>query len=531
MQAPSAVTTGLYIMGVMLLMACLFLAKSIVDLDLWGVMSMGAWLDQNPGQFPYTDLFSYTNFGQPWIYHEWGSGVLFFQMLKHLGSESLLLLKWLLFCATLGLSYWTCRQQNPSLLMHRVFLISLPVVIFLLLPAYLPTIRCHEFSLLFYAIFLNLLARHKHLWLLPLLMILWVNLHGGFAVGLVLLGVYTIWASWEGRWAHFKTLAIITTLTCLAMLLNPYGVNLITELVDAWSMNRDQITEWQNVLRGPGPHGWVYTGFLILVFLAVAWRAIKNWQGWSAFPGILVLLILTGVKGFMHAKLSPFFVLTIMGVGLPWLLPAKSDADLKPIPLGSFIFGKALPLCLVLFSGAALWMLLQQPNAAKAIVPDVNRPEGKVQIAYPIGATDFLKQRHITGNLWARFEWGEYLYWTLYPNIKVACDGRYETTYTGPACDDMLNFYQKDKPEGRQALATLARYPATTLVMIPRKLDFLTKQFSNANDWALIYRDPRIALYQKGTLKTKIITGKALSEKRTLDASIGMLSRFKAIKR
>lgn len=529
MQAPSAVTTWLTILGVMLLVACLFLAKSIADLDLWGVMSMGAWLDQNPGQFPYQDLFSYTNLGQPWIYHEWGSGVLFFQMLKNFGSESLLLLKWLLFSFTLGISYWTCRQQDDSALMHRVFLLAMPVVIFLLLPAYLPTIRCHEFSLLFYAVFLNLLSRQKHLWALPLLMIFWVNLHGGFAMGLVLLSVYLIWAAWERRWRDFKTLAMITTLTSLAMLLNPYGVHLLSELVDAWSMNRDQITEWQNVLRGPGPHGWVYTGFLILVLGAASWRAVKSWQGWSIFPGIFVLLILTGVKGFMHAKLSPFFVLTAISVGLPWLLPAK--IELKPLPLGGFLFGKALPIGLVLMSGSALMMLLQQPNAAKTLVPDINTPEGKVQISYPVSATDFLKQHKLRGNLWARFEWGEYLYWTLYPNIRVACDGRYETTYTGPACDDMLNFYQKDKPEGQHALATLERYPQTTLVMIPTKLKFLTQQFENSATWQLIYRDPRIVLYRKGNLKVKTMMGEVLREKRTLDASLGILSRFQAIRR
>ncbi len=529
MQAPSRVTISLYIMAVMLLMACIFLAKGIVDLDLWGVMSMGALLDQNPNQFPYTDVFSYTNFGKPWVYHEWGAGVIFYQLLKHFGSASLLFLKWVLFCSTVWIAYITACQQTPAKQLagfHRWWLVGLPIAIFLLLPAYMPTIRCHTFSLLLFAIFLNRLASQRHLWLLPFLMAVWVNLHGGFVMGLFLLGFYLVWAIWERRWQDARRLGLTTLLTCFALFLNPYGADLLSELIEAWQMNREQITEWQNVLQGPGPHGIVYSAFLVLILILAARKAVKRWQGWSSFPGVVLLLIATGTKGFLHAKLSPFFVLSTMSVGVPWLMPDKTDTTLRPLPWAGFVFGKMIPLCLVGFGATAFYLLLDHPLSTAAIVPDLNHREGKVEISYPVSATDFLRNKGIQGNLWSRFEWGEYLYWTLTPQIKIACDGRYETTYTGPACEDVLRFYQAKTPQGQHALATLAHYPQTTLVMIPKRLRFLRDQFESAPNWQLIYTDPGILLYQKLQNPSPLTHGAVLKTKRTLDASVGNLSRF-----
>jgi hypothetical protein len=61
-------------------------------------------------------------------------------------------------------------------------------------------------------------------------------------------------------------------------------------------------------------------------------------------------------------------------------------------------------------------------------------------MAYPVGAVEYLKSHQQVGNVLPEFRWGEYIIWTLYPQCRVAMDGRYETVYPSDVFEGYLDF-------------------------------------------------------------------------------------------
>ena len=122
------------------------------------------------------------------------------------------------------------------------------------------------------------------LWLLPLLMLLWVNVHGGFVLEFVLLGVFwlgALWTWWRTNESlleeslrkiaagkRIRDLTVVGTATAAASLLNPYGWKL-HEHIYHYLTNRflmDHIEEFQS----PNFHGLAQRCFLLLLLLSIA---------------------------------------------------------------------------------------------------------------------------------------------------------------------------------------------------------------------------------------------------------------------
>src|SRR5205807_10126643 len=102
------------------------------------------------------------------------------------------------------------------------------------------------------------------LWLLPLMMPVWVNVHGGFLIGFVLLGIYAVEAGWQwfairddklqdfllklrgGKRA--QSLGVVGMVAGLITLVNPYGwklhIHIYQYLTNRFLM--DHIDEFQS---------------------------------------------------------------------------------------------------------------------------------------------------------------------------------------------------------------------------------------------------------------------------------------------
>lgn len=505
--------------------------NNITDWDLWGVMSFGALLDQNPGFFPYTDPFSYTAPGKPWIYHEWGSGVIFYQVFKHWGSAALFGLKWLLVEGMLLLAcqpQWSCRPSPFPDSRMRQALCSLLLILsaYLILPIVSTTIRCQLFTFVGYALTLALLERHRLqeasrcIWLLPALMVLWVNLHGGFIVGLVALASYALHHRLSGQYKQAQQLVIVLTLCALATLMNPYGVAFLLTMFSAWSLPRTDISEWGNVfsLHIPG-YGLLYS-VLLLGWFGLGIRAFQQ-KAWYA----LLLITFTGGYGWLHYKLAPLFLISLLSSG-HYFLPlgkAKLTPSWKMITANLYtIVAYALPILLIVAGGICGLLYFQntdQPFAVRVQGADTIRPDQPAtRSAYPIGAARFITENHISGNFWVPFSWGEFLYWTLYPNGRVSMDGRYETIYPPAVYTDYLAFYKPPFDISRAE-----RYP-TTHILIDAYSRTLVRKLSQSGRWHEIYRDSRTILFAKQARPTATVMTDERS--RPLDDYRGDLSRF-----
>src|SRR5262249_19935446 len=137
----------------------------------------------------------------------------------------------------------------------------------------------------------------------PLLFLAWANLHGGWVVGLGVLGVWSAASmlSPTTRRQPPLTLLAIVALAALATLLNPYGTGLWRFILQAFPLRRLDVLAWQPLGRGP----W-------LIF--TMWSSGAAFIGWTLIrrppppiPALAAGLMLAGESLFL-IRLVPLFV-------------------------------------------------------------------------------------------------------------------------------------------------------------------------------------------------------------------------------
>src|SRR6266536_1329990 len=78
-----------------------FASRPISDPDFWFHLKTGEYIFQT-GLIPRMDLFSFTNYGRPWIAHGWLSGAIFYAIYSRLGFNVLIFI----FAVLTALAFW-----------------------------------------------------------------------------------------------------------------------------------------------------------------------------------------------------------------------------------------------------------------------------------------------------------------------------------------------------------------------------------------------------------------------------------------
>jgi hypothetical protein len=199
------------------------------------------------------DQFAYTPTVSPVVHHEWGTGLLLYWAGPSgpLGLQGIMALRLLLVASLLLLTYRVARNQGAH-----------PLLIVLFLPIVLPimwvgfaTLRAQLFTLVAIALQMLMLQadwRGSKRWIvfwIPML-IVWLNLHAGFVVGLGMLGfhsierTYQVWKQNRSYIAELWHLALLVPVSLLSLSFNPWGWDYIPYLVRAITMDRPTILEW-----------------------------------------------------------------------------------------------------------------------------------------------------------------------------------------------------------------------------------------------------------------------------------------------
>ena len=204
-----------------------FLLPTSADPDLWGHLRFGFDFLEN-GALDEYDPYAYTSL-QPWINHEWVAEITFAGLYRAFGSTGLVLFKFAVSLFIVGLLFHRLREEGLDVL--RSGALTIPVV--LLLTSGLVTVRPHLFTYLFLALLLLLLERSETsrpnaIWLVPPLVAVWTNFHGGVLAGVGVLGRWAsvLTAHREARRSGHRH-ALQATGAALAatagLFLNPYG--------------------------------------------------------------------------------------------------------------------------------------------------------------------------------------------------------------------------------------------------------------------------------------------------------------------
>jgi hypothetical protein len=252
------------------------------------------------GQVLLVDDFSTVAFGRFWPNHEWLTQLIFYGLFS-LGGLPLLTAGAAL--SVTGAWFLVTRlMRGPADV--RLFLagVALPVWI----PAW--SVRPHVFSLFFVALFAWLVVRRRYVWL-PVMMIVWANLHGGAALGLAVLCGALLSGLLVAR--ELVKPLLFSGLACLiATHLTPLGLAFWPSVVESIALSRaDDLQEWRAPLGAIHLPFWALASFFVGSCL-VRWRRLDRDTALIAGAAIAILVLAA-----RHARnAAPFTLLAIPAI-------------------------------------------------------------------------------------------------------------------------------------------------------------------------------------------------------------------------
>ncbi|HPQ81033.1 MAG TPA: hypothetical protein PLZ86_04850, partial [bacterium] len=211
----------------LLSVAVLFFLHRVGTSDLFWQMKAGELLWET-GSIPRFDIFSYTAPGNPWLDHEWLSGLLFFRVWRAGGFEALSLMSLALGLGIVCAVFSTARRLSGS----RPVAILLALLVCAACAQRFQQFRPDLFGFLFFAVLLRILSSEglsfkKRLFLLVALHVGWVNLHASAIIGppLVFIFLSARLVAQGGNSSNLTDLRgvfLLSAFSAAALLANPF---------------------------------------------------------------------------------------------------------------------------------------------------------------------------------------------------------------------------------------------------------------------------------------------------------------------
>lgn len=382
------------------------------------------------GDAPRVNLYNYPLLNASWINHEWLTDLGLYVIYDKLSYHVLHIFFALLFLATIFFSLVLVFKKHgfwPSFF-ASIFFVLIGT------KATLPHlgIRPQELALFFTVLVLYFLNKRKRLWLyLPLIFLIWANLHGSFTLGLGLVLAWQLLLYFntfklfkklflffhlKARGDYEKKNWLILPLSFVATLINPYGLALYNSLLEySNTYYLKTIAEWLSQFYFPFSYWHLMFLGISLAFLIVyyyeKYKEGKKLDVWQVF-----LFLFFFVLAFKSRRHFPLFVVVNLSLLTEiFLYFGRQLKDFKPtnIMLRFNLFSASL--ISVLF----FYIFLSNLNYH-------NNPFNVFCHRYPCQAASFLQNNeHITKdlNVFNDYGWGGYMIWN-YPEKLLFIDGR-----------------------------------------------------------------------------------------------------------
>lgn len=443
---------------------CLLLTLYLLLINVWRFLqdSDTGWhirtgdLIRHTGAVPRHDVFSFTMPGREWFAWEWLTDVLMSWLHERAGLAGLVAAALTLLCLSYALLFrmMMARGSDPLVACALTMLAALASIVHWLARPHLVSVLL----LLAWCAIIESWRRNRQqggwrAWLIyvtPLLLALWANLHGAFVVTLPMLAIYATGETLEfiSRRAvksrEFRQVIgaylLVGVASALATLATPYGIRLYGHL---WQYLTDsrllaRIQEFQS----PDFHtvdGRLIEILLLLAFIAAA-RAL--WQRRFTDTGLLLLWAHLVLQSERHITLAVIVMMPILAEHLSALLRTAARAQTGRWRMASdwyrglMAIDRQLNGALIYLLVAAFLLTLMSGRARglnSALLP-AHFDERKL----PVAAATFISTAERRGNLYAPDQFGGYLIYRFYPQLRVFVDGRSDFYRTGPVFDEYL---------------------------------------------------------------------------------------------
>ena len=449
--------------------------SNFVDPDVWHEIALIRQARQ-AGYWPTHDELAYTETVVPSIHHEWGTGAVLYGLGTTLGGAGLLLLKLALTAGIATACVAAARRTGAG---AACFSAVAPVAIFLSWYGF-STVRAQMFTLLFTALLMTCLARDRQggrrwtfAWVV--LHVIWLNLHAGFVVGLVLLACHTIEQALRRR--PVRHLILLLAATSALVLANPYGSTYLGFLWHSLRLPRPAIEEWLPAWRAPALVIGVFVLSLVLVLYAAARRGLRSLSG-------VLPLAAVAWAGLSHQRHLSIYAVVWVSLVPAWLEPTPLGVALRE--LWTRRAARVRAVCAVVALVCAASTLAHRPW--RVTVPA--QPGDHPDLTYPVGAVAWMQDVGFRGNLEVPFLVGAFVAWKLNPAVLVSIDSRYEVAYPPAALQANLDTYAA-RPGWEQRLAESGR---TDAVLLPADGP-LASAMPALPGWTRAYRDDAFEVY------------------------------------
>ncbi len=427
------------------------------------------------GHIPDTDLWSSTASNTPWYNISWLWDVLISLIKQHLSLSSLYYFNAIFYGIILGaLAYnLVIRTRSLSAIAITVFAVTFGLWSY-------ECLRPYSYSflmvVLFHAFLHQYITKNKlfYLFLLPLLMTSWVNIHGAFVSGFILIGVYGLVAIINKQWQQTFHLAIIGMISLLCTLISPYGLAIYKAVISTTSSSFTMhIDEWQRFKFGNDWGSSFYLAFFLLT-INIRDKSIKIEDKILSFVWLFAgLFYLRNIPIFILCS-APFFAGNITASGLLKALPEINRPKLRMFSCVSVLL-------------LTTTMLLLTSSFSKIFDKDVIKANN-----LPINLVNFVQEYYPYNKFLNDYGLGTYLIYLTEGTIPVFIDGRAGTAYPDKVLNDYL-YLTSTLPNLNDSV--LNRYQITGVITFKERN--LNQIFANKVGWKQVFIDNRFAVYVK----------------------------------
>ncbi|MEJ2725099.1 MAG: hypothetical protein P8175_10735, partial [Deltaproteobacteria bacterium] len=332
--------------------------------------------------------------------------------------------------------------------------------------------------------------------------VVWVNIHGGFLVGIGLLILYVggqFFVNYQEKgfveaFIFTKRRIFFVVATCLLALINPYGPDLLYHLWKAVTLEERTklVPEWRPLWKISWAYVLAWFCSLVVVVYCKPWKSVRQIS--EAF-----MIAVTAWVSLWHFRHLSIYAIT-------WLCYAPGLVE--NTLLGETIkkavkHNSKLAATIVIIIGILGTLYAIQNRFWSLRIPTKAVEHNEGVPVYPVGVVTYLEDNRFSGNLFVPFDAGSYVSWKLYPNVKVSLDSRFEAAYPVQSVIENIKLYSAE--EGWQE--TLTKY-RTDAILVPRwsKVDQEMNKNSGSirsetsSKWVRVYIDDGYSLYMKSCL-------------------------------
>lgn len=467
-----------------------------MDGDLGRHLTIGNYILDN-WNIPTRDIFSHTMEGLTLTPHEWLAQVIFALSYRLGGLDGVVILCALLLAITFTLVFRQCFKRSNMLL------VSLGLTVISAAAASIHWLaRPHLFTLLFTVLWVSVLENYRQQgnirwWILPLLMLIWVNLHGAFIAGFVIWGIYLLDSlvskpdkriprevikanEWLGTLevGRARKIFLIGIIVFFISFFNPVGWQ-IWETTLGFLQNRYLIEHTVEYLP-PDFHQINAWPFLIMIFSSLFLFSLYRQRVVLAAALLITIWTVMGLLSARNISLYAVVAAPILAeVAAAILRDNKKffgaiSFDLRLRMVDANLFGYLwsvigiLLIIMIILSGASL----DFDGSGNDFSSDM----------FPVAAADWLAEQQHLGPGFNYFPWGGYLLYRVWPQQQVFIDG--QTDFYG---ESLTRKYEQVIMLGEGWWEILDEYQVQWVIM-PSKSRLVEVLFED-HGWEQKYKD------------------------------------------